>query len=470
MKTKSQQGFVLIYTLMLAVVILGVAAMYLRRVKMERDMARRSLDFNCALHLAEAGVEEAMWALNQHALTSGDGWESITDAVTKVVETRGTGDAIELGGGSTGQLRIRIDDPASDHPIVTASGVVTHPLRGSITRQVRVTLEKLIGDGTNGGGGGAGAFGLISENNIVMNNSAYIDSYDSDRGPWNLNSNRADRIVVVSTKGRIQIQNSNVYGQAAVGSASPNDVSVTQGSLTNTETSAGTRFDTNLITTKVVVNLPAVPPSPVNSGDTFGTVLPQNLPNSTLTLGVPGSTTPMYYYTTGQNVNLNGNTAFRVVGPVVLVVNGQLTLNGDGIQVENSGGAALTLYVSGNINANGNGNTPAFNNKTGKANNLVVFANGAAGQNLALNGAGNSTFAFYGPKYNVNVNGNGHWSGSVVAKYISLGGSFHYDERVDALNPGTPITKSDTAVFAVTSWRELSAPNGYYARDHREPF
>ncbi len=472
---RSQRGSALIFTLILAIIVCSAAAAYLRTVMLETRLSTSSLNLNRALHLAEAGIDEALLALNN--ATSGSWSSAGIDAISHTIEHRSDGTPIQLGGGATGTIKIRIDDPTGEHPVVIAEGIVDHPIAGKVKRQVKVeitrTVESGAGISASDDGGGVG-MGLVSKNNIVMNNSAYVDSFDSDVGPWNLNTNRGDKILVASVSGNIQIQNSNIFGQTAVGGGSKNAVSVTQGSLTNGETSAGTRFDQNLITTNVSINLPAAPASPTNSGATAGQALPQNIPNGVTTLGSPGATTPTYYYTTGQNVNLSGNAAFKIVGPVVLVVNGQLSLNGDGIQVEDSGNASLRLYVSGNINANGNGNTPAFNNKTGKANNLVIIANGAAGQNLAVNGAGNSTFAFYGPSYNVNVNGNGHISGSIVANYISLGGSFHYDHRVDPLAPGTrrenALTSEDIVRYQVTTWRELTGRGANYARDTAAPF
>ncbi len=471
---RSQKGSALIFTLILAIIVCSAAAAYLRTVVLETRLSTRSLNQNRALHLAEAGIDEAMLALNNGSTV---GWTSSGGSLMRTITQRSNGSTINLGGGTTGTIMIRIDDPATDHPSVVAMGTATHPIAGAITRQVRVELTKTTESGagsTDSDDGGGVGMGLVSRSNIVMNNASYVDSFDSDVGAWNLNTNRGDKILVASVSGNIQIQNSNIYGQTGVGGSSKSAVSVTQGSLTNGDTSHGTRFDQNLITTNVSINLPAAPTSPTNSGATAGQALPQNLPSNVTTLGQAGATSPTYYYTTGQNVNLTGNTAFRVVGPVVLVINGQLSLDSDGLQVENSGNAALKVYVTGNINANGSGDIPAFNNRTGKANNLVVIANGSAGQNLAINNAGNPVFAFYGPSYNVNVNGSGHISGSIVANYISLGGSFHYDQRVDPLAPGTrrenAVSTEDIVRYNVSGWRELTGRGANYARDTAAPF
>lgn len=468
MKLRSERGSVLIFTMIAAIAICAIVAAFLGTARQESQLSKRSLNHNRALHLAEAGVEEALWALNNNS-TDSTNWSAAGSALVCTLTTDSTGAALLGTGGTTGQIRIRIDDPSTATPTITAMGIITDPYVGTIKRQVRVSTTQTTATGTGSSRGGAG-MGMIAKTNIVMNNAGYVDSYDSDRGSWNSTTNRGDQIAVTSISGIVQIQNSSIYGQVSVGSSSASVVSVTQGSLTNTETTGGTRFDTDLINTSVKVNLPDAPPIPTNSGATAGYTLPQNLPNGVTTLGIPGATTPTYYYAGSQNVNLGGNTALQIVGPVVLVVNGQLSLNGNGIQVENNGSASLSVYVTGNINANGNGNTPAFNNKTASANNLVVYGVGSAGQNLALNGAGNSTFSFYGPKYNVNTNGNGHWSGSVVAAYISLGGSFHYDIHVDPVHPGTYQNTSSQSVFAVSAWRELTGKGTNYARDTRTPF
>lgn len=335
----------------------------------------------------------------------------------------------------------------------------------------------------------SGLIGMLAvSSNIVMNNAS-VDSYDSALGPWNADTNRGDAVVVAtkSSYSKVQFQNADIYGRIVVGATTVGGgVGYTaQGRLRNADTPAGTKVDVSLIHTGVTIAAPANPSAPPNAGDTFGTMLPQNV-NSSMQLGLAGATTPSYYHTpSGANLTLSGSVNFTVVGPTVLVVNGSLSLSGaGGITVDE--GAWIAIYVTGNITVRGNNDTGGLDNRNDSGNHAIFYGVGSSGQNMSLEG-GSLTAAFYGPGYNVNVNGSGAWSGSIVAKYINFSGSggFHYDSAIVTLDPVSPPTGAaevatdtvtgETSVakvtYGVTGWRELGSRSGpNYARDTDPPF
>jgi hypothetical protein len=334
----------------------------------------------------------------------------------------------------------------------------------------------------------SGRIGMLAVSNDIVMNNAKIDSYDATRGPWNSTTNRGDDVVVAtrSSGSKVKFQNADIYGEIAVGAATAaSGVSYTQGTLTNADSAGGTKVDAALIHTGVTLDAPATPVAPTNTGDTLGFVLPQNVNNS-MTMGVSGASSPSYYYTpSGANLSLSGSKNFTVVGPTVLVVKGTLDLSGaGGITVEE--GAWIAIYVTGNIKINGNNSAGGLDNHNDSGNHAIIYGIGGAGQNLTVDG-GSLTAAFYGPGYNVNVNGSGDWSGSIVAAYINYSGSggFHYDSTIVTLDPVSPAagiteTTTDTSTgtattvkttYGVSGWKELGSRTGSaYSRDTDPPF
>lgn len=136
--------------------------------------------------------------------------------------------------------------------------------------------------------------------------------------------------------------------------------------------------------------------------------------------------------------NVNGD--YEVVGPTILVIDGDFDIGNNTINISPTG--SLEIYVSGNITVNGNGGI----NNQGVPANLLAFgthrelAEGASPEyNWTLSGNGALTGVVYAPnaEYRTNGGGNaGFTSGSVVALDIRFNGSpgpFHYDVALSEL-------------------------------------
>ncbi|PXA04506.1 hypothetical protein DDZ13_04845 [Coraliomargarita sinensis] len=139
--------------------------------------------------------------------------------------------------------------------------------------------------------------------------------------------------------------------------------------------------------------------------------------------------------------NVRGD--YEIVGPTVMVIDGDLDIGNNTITITSTG--SLELYVGGNINATGRGSI----NNTGVPSQLVVLgthpekqATDSPDYSWTLSGNGSLTGVVYAPnaEYRTNGGGNaGQTSGSVVALDIRFNGSpgpFHFDEALKDLDLG----------------------------------
>ena len=142
-----------------------------------------------------------------------------------------------------------------------------------------------------------------------------------------------------------------------------------------------------------------------------------------------GATTARYHL---SSWNVRGN--YTIVGPTVMVVDGDVNIGNNTVTIAPTG--SLTLYVGGNMKANGRGSI----NNLGVPSQLMVFGthpeklpSESPDYSLTLSGNGALTGIVYAPnaQYRTNGGGNaGQTSGSVVALDVRFNGSpgpFHYD-------------------------------------------
>lgn len=137
--------------------------------------------------------------------------------------------------------------------------------------------------------------------------------------------------------------------------------------------------------------------------------------------------------------------AFRVTAPpagvkgaIIILVNGDLDVEHGGIEIPPT--VTAQLYVRGNIDFHNNGiNTGALSsNRPGR---LQIFGEGLDSDRRTLRAYGPAAVcaAFYGPGYEVNLQGNVQWCGAIAAKSFAMlgggSGGFHYDEALAVLGP-----------------------------------
>lgn len=437
--------------MLLAAVTALIASFLLTRAAQEGRLATRSFYQNVALNLAEAGLEEAMWAANNGYFTTAYGWSAPADSTTSRVKTT-TGLALAQG---TGEIHLRVDNATSTAPTVFALGLVRMPDQPIILKQVRVTLERRA----------LWANGMVARGVITFSGNAAVDSYDSSLGPYNSTTNRSDLATVASTSTSLDpvVLNSNatIYGFVATAGADP-DVS-SNGRIYGATTPSHIKVDPARIRRDFAANLPdATVPA--------GTPVALGGVGSSLTLPRPGDTpgaNGRYLYT-ATSVGLSSSSTLAIKGPVDLIVTGSVTLTGNssiGIGGIGSTDPSLGLYAAGDVNLAGNG----LLNETSQPISATIYGTAPAGtpQSISITGNGDFIGTVYAPNATLKLNGNGANSGAVIAKDVTLGGNgkFHYDIRLGLA--------TSEKYFKPKSWIELTAPAGSgqpLARDNRAPF
>ena len=129
---QGEQGFVLIVGLVISTFLLLLAVPFMLKVSVERSLGKKSLDTLSALSLAEAGIERAIWAMNEQKVST---WSGDNDLRTMTISD------IEASGGiKMGDIEISIIDPGGENPFIEASGSVVFGSQ-TITRTVRVGLQ-----------------------------------------------------------------------------------------------------------------------------------------------------------------------------------------------------------------------------------------------------------------------------------------------------------------------------------------
>jgi Tfp pilus assembly protein PilX len=137
------------------------------RVSSNHRLTEKDYREMSAMNLAEAGVERAIWELNYGSIAS---W-----AGESTLKTLSLSSVAAAGGTVVGAVSVQVANPASDNPVVTATGSV--PWTGALTveRKVRVVLKRAFKSFFD--------FGIFGDEGFDMHGNAYTDSYDSDDGP-----------------------------------------------------------------------------------------------------------------------------------------------------------------------------------------------------------------------------------------------------------------------------------------------
>ena len=437
--------------LLLAAIAAAAAGWLLTRASQEVRLATRSYYLITALNLAEAGVEEAMWAANSAAFTSANGW---TDAAGggAVVYSRTTG--LDVAQGSA-EIHVRVDAPTSTNPVVTALGIVRLPGQRDLVKQLRVPIARRA----------LWANGMVAKGTIIFTGNATVDAYDSNLGPWHATTNRSDQATVATLSTAPDpidlTSNASIYGYVATGGGAP-DVGGS-GRIYGPTTPANVKMDPLRMRGDFSANLPAVT-TPTGTPISLGNV------TSTLTLPRAGDTpgpNGRYLYS-ASSLSIAGNNSVSIKGPVDLIVTGNVSVSGNGnLSVGGTGSTdpSLNLYAAGTVNIGGNG----MINHTSKPINSTIYGTAPDGttQSISISGNGSFVGTIYGPNANLVLSGNGGNSGAVIAKTINLSGNaeFHYDVRLAQV--------PSERYFRPTAWLELTAPAGSgqgLARDNREPF
>lgn len=443
---RGQRGALLIVALLICAIIGISITSYIQLGRTSLTVSNRALYNNGAMNLAENGLEEAMYAINQDATLSSYSWSTdgwTTSGTTASRKWTGT----QFDQNATGEVRVRVDNyTGASTPVIYARSLVT--LGGgaaagtSIEKWIRVSLTRTS----------KFANGLVAKDTITFSGSnATVDSWESGYPTTDTKysaSVKRDKGSVGSISvsvSAVAVQNADIFGYAATGGSLP---TVGPNGRVGTFTTALGTMDMSRVSTDFSANFdPVAQPT---GGTWVGAI-------GSTTLGTAGSATTY----SGSAISLSGPATNKLViqGDVTLYLTAAagasaISLTGNA-SIEIASGASLVIYTAGDVSIAGNGvlsggSTAATANSPTKFQ-LWGTSTSATKQTIGIVGNGVLSGVVYAPNASVKVNGNGDVMGSVVANDITVTGNaaFHYDESLANFSSGNP--------FRVSEWNEITS-------------
>jgi Tfp pilus assembly protein PilX len=438
------RGSVLIVAMLVTAMLALIIGSYLNLTLTGSRQTRRTFDRNTAFHLAEAGVEEAVWSYNQKLAGSNSAWNGW--------DTDGTAawrrfSDFSLTTGSSGFVKVyatTIAPSGSVRPTVVAESTVTTANIGQTTQMIEIILRRRSYFSN----------GLTARRSLVFRGTnTTFDSWDSDPddnpatapvdyAPGNRNDRGGIASASVESTAAL-INHAQINGYVSTGGALPavgND-----GLIGPFGTQPGV-IDPAYVATDFNANFPAVTaPADGTYIDPLGD-----------TLGVAGTATRWRT----PNIKLTGNQTLTIRGQVTLILTAPAGTNAIIIAGRASiivpADSSLTLYVEGHVLLAGNG----LANDNIQPSTCILWGTNAteSGQSIGIVGKGRLRAVVYAPQGDVTLYGNGDMMGSVVARDITLAGNaaFHYDSALSDL--------ADNAPYGTAGWRLLTSPAERQAR------
>lgn len=408
---------VLISTLVIGVTLWS----YLALVSNQNQSVMRSMAWNSAIAVAEAGIEEAMAHLNENGTNRlASGW---TLSGTNVVKER-------FLGADKYKVAVSISEP----PIITSHAHVVNPAKNQFLERPRV-----IRAGTRINAVFSKA--MVAKGAIdMMGNNVRTDSFDSTDPAYSNNgrydsSEFKDGGDIATNSDVINVGNADIFGRASTGPGGAVNVGSNGkvGSKAWHANSNNHGAQPGWVSDDMNIEIPDVE-LPPGLSSAFPPLIPGVLPSGQFKV---------------SSISMSGNEKLRVTGNAVLLVTGNVSLSGNA-RIEIDAGASLQIYVQGSsasLNGNGvaNANTSAssFGYWGLNSNTSVSFGGNAAFTGtiyapyaaLSMGGGGNNTYDFVGASVSNSVRMNGHFN-------------FHYDEALGKFGPRRGYT--------IISWNEVA--------------
>jgi hypothetical protein len=426
-------GSTLLVTIVATAIIGFTLASYLSLVSNQNVSTMRSLAWNSAVGIAEAGIEEAMAHLNHNGTNrAADSWTLIGTNVVKE--------------GFVGPDKYRVSIPlAMDPPVITAEGHVINPLSGQlipVPRTIRVAttnhgifVKAMVAKGEiDLSGNNIRTDSFDSEDPNFSTGGRYDSSRSKDNGDIATNSSLVDSL---------DTWNADVHGRVSTGPGGTVRIGPNGAIGDNAWHAAGKQGI-----------------KPGWSKDDMNVQFPDVEMPFTSAFAPPNNVTiggTKYAYVLGagnyelSSLSLSSKDKVLVTGKAVLLVRGNLSMSGQSaIQIQS--GASLQLYVAGaSADISGQG----ILNTDGKA---ADFGYWGLKSNTSVSLSGNAAFTgtIYAPQAALTMSGGGNNTydivGATVSNTVKMNGhfNFHYDEALGRRGPRSGYT--------ITSWNEI-APN-----------
>ncbi len=441
------RGSLLIVAMIFAAV-LGIAiTTYLRMARTNLTVSNRAFYNNAGINLAETGLEEAMWGINQMVAGNASAWDGWTVSGNNAWR-KWTGYAFDQN--ATGTVRVYVYNyNGSSAPNLVARSSVQLSSGAPIEKWIQVQLSKRS----------KFANGLVAKDTITFSgNNASVNSWNSDpdNNPGTAAIPFSDAVkkdngsvgsISVSVDS-VLVQNADIWGYAATGGALPKVGS--NGLVGPFGTASGT-MDMSRVSTDFSASFdPVSAPSQsyyVIGGITNNLTLPR--------VGDPPAADGKYYYEATQ-INFN-NKVLTISNKVVLKLTNtstSISIGGGSGELRINAGAAVEIYAPGSVDIAGNGifNGGATAAAANQPVNCQIWGTKTTlSQDIKIAGNGVLSAIVYAPFGSVKINGNGDVCGSVVANDITCVGNaaFHYDESLANFDGGSP--------YGITRWRELTS-------------
>jgi hypothetical protein len=442
-KSHADRGSVLAVTLVTCTLLASSVGSYLYLTGAQNQSVTRSQNWNQALVVAEAGVDEALAMMNSGVVAGNFNVAPYGSAGAGVFTNAFSGQAARFGvavaRGATPYYQVVITNAfAGSNPVILSTGYVPDPRGTWLSRTIRVDARPRLTFPVKGPM-------IVLQTYNANGNNVNTDSFNSTNGAYNPASagTNGDVVCFTTNANSIIVGNGNIHGTVRTPPGGVQGVTATIGSNgsvgDNPWVNGGhAGFETGHF-----------------QDDFTAAAFPDaGLPN------VPSWNTPLGSNTVGgvayANVFNGGNYAMSslsgsvyVNGNVVLKVTSSINLSGSDV-INISSNSTLTIYMSGaTTSINGNG----VANSSGRAS---AFAYYGLPSNTTINITGNGSFAgtIYAPEADFNLKGSGKtayddFTGASVTKTTTMSGNFnfHYDESLSLL--------TTLGGYDASSWKEL---------------
>ena len=481
-----RRGGVLLTSLILMIVLGLILASHLALSRNALKLSNRAFYLNAALDIAETGLEQAIWSLNNANLGNASAWSGWTVA---------SGNASRkftnfgLGRGASGEVNVYVTGYQGAAPVILAKGLVRVSSEvAPVEKWLRVTVANggtaTVPDTTKS----LFAYGLLARESIYANGGAWMDSWksDPDNNPatpsvrWSSGVALSNARVAVqsSTPGALWIDGADIFGTASVGSSTSTGLK-----MKDWDGQIGPRGSTFTGKYRVVPGSLAV-----DFKATYEKVeAPTNISSVQAAYVLPRNVSGPPYYVSAESIGTTGGTTVLQMGKMTVEGAATLTIKGDvtlymptygveTLKVAGSGkillekGATLKIVTPGNIKVEGAGIA-----NSGAPANVQIWSttNGLLnGQTISLAGSAALNAILYAPDAALTLPGHTDFSGAAVVRTASLTGSgaFHYDESLEKFTGGTKPAETTgggvAGVVSIQSYEELNSPasrSGYLA-------
>jgi len=414
----------LVITVITSALIGSVLCSFLVLISGRNEGAMRSMAWNSAIPVLEAGIEEALTHLHDDKENpTANGWTMERVDGRKVYWKHR-----ELADGS--YFYVTNMNIASPTPLIFSAGYVRAPLKHDeyISRLVRVTTTNppsLFGHA------------IAAVGNIKLSGSAIVDGYSSEFGGYSAtNRNASGSVATDSQQAKaIDVGSAHIYGMAITGPGG--SVSVAGGSVGDLYQTSGIQpgwTNDNMNVSFQQNNAPTGPTAFPTSASING---------SNITYLAYDSSSFIYK---ADSLVINDKTRpIIVTANATLWVTGNFNVIGEGY-VYIAPGASLKLYVEGSTSISGGGVVnDSLGSGTGRPASFSYY--GLPG-NKVLNYSGKADFVgtINAPNANLGLSGGASLFGAIICNSFTSSGTsgVHYDQ---SLNGGS--------ILLITSWKEL---------------